>query len=46
MSEEDTGVEDRCGSLQSSFGCVLFCCLAALADAALRYVTHLLKLEA
>lgn len=24
---------------------VLFCCLAALADAALRYVTHLLKLE-
>lgn len=25
---------------------VLFCCLAALADEALRYVTHLLKLEA
>lgn len=25
---------------------LLFCCLAALADAVLRYVTHLLKLEA
>lgn len=46
MSKEDTRAEDRCGlPILLVLAVVLFCCLAALADAALRYVTHLLKLE-